>query len=90
MGSQDSYPSSLLEGRLMASGWLFFSTFVPLIIWAVSDRHTSIVVFGQEIFYGGQGIRATIPGMSPACLFSSEYIICGLISHLVRDSSSSN
>ena len=33
--------------------------------------HTSVVVFGQEIFYG-QGISITAPGMSHVCLVSNR------------------
>ena len=34
----------------------------------VKDRHTSIVVFGKEVFYG-QGIAITKPGQSHVCGF---------------------
>ena len=32
-------------------------------VWVLLDRHTSVVVFGKEIFYG-QGISITEPGRS--------------------------
>ena len=60
--------SQQLTGRQIDGIWFvsksdLFLVNEPLI----SCRHTSVVVFGKEIFYG-QGIDITVPGMSHVCL----------------------
>ena len=56
--------SAQLTGRQIDGIWysLLFYNLHPLLNCTLY-RHTSVVVFGKEVFYGG-GINTTLPGRS--------------------------
>lgn len=58
--------SRQLTGRQIDGIWWETSSkqsYIRLTASWIKDRHTSVVVFGKEIFYG-QGISITAPGQS--------------------------
>lgn len=66
--------ASFWEDKLMVSG-----VYCVIVLWQSSDglsskrRHTSIVVFGKEIFYG-RGIITTGPGQSHVRNFETTWM----------------
>ena len=60
----DSYLRNLLVDKLMEFG-IPFCLITTYIHRLTLYRHTSVVVFGKEVFYG-QGINTSLPGRSHA------------------------
>lgn len=57
--------SRQLTGRQIDGIWYLACSIVNIIQLITSPRHTSVVAFGKEVFYG-QGINMTAPGRSHA------------------------
>lgn len=56
--------SRQLTGRQIDGIWyVFASAIIFIFVRSSHSRHTSVVVYGKEIFYG-QGIDVTLPGRS--------------------------
>jgi hypothetical protein len=55
--------SRQLTGRQIDGIWYVFATSIFILVCSSHSRHTSVVVYGKEIFYG-QGIDITLPGRS--------------------------
>ena len=65
--------SAQLTGRQIDGIWCSLLLYLPptLIVNCTLDRHTSVVVFGKEVFYG-HGINTSPPGGSHVSNHSSE------------------